>query len=48
MQNGQVVFDGSPEELTPEKANQVYGNEGLEELREANFTNKDQIESIAA
>jgi phosphonate transport system ATP-binding protein len=48
MQDGQVVFDGTPDDLTPEKANEIYGNEGLEELQEANFTDKDQIKSLAA
>ena len=48
MRDGRVVFDGPPEELTMEKANEVYGNAGLEELREANWANKEGLESLAA
>jgi phosphonate transport system ATP-binding protein len=48
MQDGKVIFDGTPAELTVEKANEVYGNEGIEELREANWANKDKIEPLAA
>lgn len=48
MRDGQVVFDGTPAELTIERANEVYGNEGIEELREANYTNNEEIEALAA
>lgn len=31
MQGGQIVFDGSPDELTEEAARKIYGAEGLED-----------------
>jgi phosphonate transport system ATP-binding protein len=48
MRDGQVVFDGTPTELTIEMANEVYGAKGIEELREANCSPVEETGSIAA
>lgn len=48
MRDGVVVFDGTPAELTMEKANEVYGSEGLLELREANCAGNGELEPLAA
>jgi phosphonate transport system ATP-binding protein len=48
MRDGRVVFDGTPAELTMERANEVYGSEGLLELREANCAGNGELEPLAA
>jgi phosphonate transport system ATP-binding protein len=48
MRDGLCVFDGSPSELTMEKASQIYGLEGKEELLEANSSELSDRTSQAA
>jgi phosphonate transport system ATP-binding protein len=45
MRDGSVVFDGPADQLTLEKAAEIYGMEGIEELQEANGAN---LASMAA
>jgi phosphonate transport system ATP-binding protein len=48
MRGGRVVFDGSPDQLSMQKAGEIYGNEGIEELKEANCVGVEEMGSMAA
>lgn len=48
MRDGHVVFDGTPKQLDIEKAAEIYGMEGKDELMEANGSNDFDAASCAA
>ncbi len=48
MRDGRVVFDGPAAQLTMEKAAEIYGMEGIEELQEANCASDADLASMAA
>lgn len=47
MSKGRIVFDGKSSELTIKKAQEIYGEEGVTELKEANYaTNRYMQEMV--